>query len=68
MPDGYTERHPNGTIARSVVRYSNGCIEDRYYRPDGTIAQWVLRWPNGRIYDHYYNRDGTKAVAIRYVP
>lgn len=68
LPDGYTERHPNGTIARRVARYSSGCIEDRYCRPDGTIARWVLRWPYGRICDHYYHPDGTKAVTIRYIP
>lgn len=68
LPDGYTEHHPNGTIARSVARYFSGSIEDRYYRPDGTIAQWVSRWPNGHICDHYYNPDETKAVTIRYVP
>ena len=68
LPNGHAEHHPNGTIARSVARYSSGSIEDRYYRPDGTIAKWVVRWPDGRIYDHYYNPDETKAVTIRYFP
>lgn len=64
LPDGYTECHPNGTIARSVARYSGGSTEDNHYRPDGTWFRWVLRYANGRVEDRHYHPDGTRSRKV----